>query len=56
MSVGRTYLSACIEGRLEVCLVALWTARVTSATVGGCCGLGGCSRRGLEVGGVDGGG
>ncbi len=53
--VGRIYLATCIKSGFEVCLIALWTARVTSATVGCCCGSGGGSRRSLGVRSVGGG-
>ena len=44
--VGRVYMATCIKSGFEVCLIALWTARVTSATVGRCCGSGGGRRVG----------
>ena len=53
--VGRVYLATCIQSGFEVCLIALWTARVTSATAGRCCGSGGGSRIGLGVRSVGGG-
>lgn len=55
MRVGRVYLAASIKGGFEVRLLALWTARVTSATVGGGCGSGGGGRGGLDVGVIGGG-
>lgn len=56
LCVGRVDAAACIEGGFEDGLVALWTARVTSARMGGCCGMGRDSRRILDRGSVSGGG